>query len=546
MGRKKTYEEVKYFIEVESGSGCKLLSTEYVNTTAQLNFKCKCGKPFKKSYNTFKNKENSRMCKDCWNILNPIGNRRLKYEDVKNYIENESNTGCKLISTEYLGNSKKLIIECKCGTTYERTLGAFKNGGGQCHDCTITTIYNKCAYTIEEIKYFVEIESNIGCKLLSTEYIDNSSKLTFKCKCGNKFETTFSNFKGKNKRVCNNCSLIIRAEKRKYSYEEVKTFVERLGYELISKEYINCNTHLILKDKEGFFYTISFSNLQKEGYRSGRFNTNNYTIYNIKLWCKLNDKSFELISEEFKGSSKKLKWKCLKNECGEIFEASWNAIYNGQGCGYCAGKQVGISNCLATKNPRLASEWHPIKNGDLTPWDVTPSSNKYVWWICEEGHERYIAINSRNYSGCGCSECSKDSKGELRIQEILTKYNIPQGFQHKFKDCKAKRKLPFDISTFKDVDKINLNILIEYDGHQHFYPVNFGGMSNDKAEKCFKRNQRHDLIKNNYCIANNIPLLRIPYWEFKNIEEILVDILINNNMSNEFFIHNQISKEIVS
>ena len=42
----------------------------------------------------------------------------------------------------------------------------------------------------------------------------------------------------------------------------------------------------------------------------------------------------------------------------------------------------------------------------------------------------------------------------------------------------------------------------------------------------FKKTKLHDRIKNDYCFDNNIPLLRIPYWDFENIEEILFDKLV--------------------
>jgi hypothetical protein len=57
--------------------------------------------------------------------------------------------------------------------------------------------------------------------------------------------------------------------------------------------------------------------------------------------------------------------------------------------------------------PDLAKEWHPAKNGSSTPRDVTPNSNKKVWWICSKNkkHEWEAAISDRN-NGNGCPYCS--------------------------------------------------------------------------------------------------------------------------------------------
>jgi hypothetical protein len=54
--------------------------------------------------------------------------------------------------------------------------------------------------------------------------------------------------------------------------------------------------------------------------------------------------------------------------------------------------------------PNLIMEWHPTRNGNVRPRDVTPGSGKKVWWICEEGHEWQAAIYSRS-RGSGCPDC---------------------------------------------------------------------------------------------------------------------------------------------
>lgn len=60
---------------------------------------------------------------------------------------------------------------------------------------------------------------------------------------------------------------------------------------------------------------------------------------------------------------------------------------------------------LAERFPELAAQWHPTKNGDLTPNDVAPFSNKKAWWLCEKGHEWSAIINSRS-QGSRCPYCT--------------------------------------------------------------------------------------------------------------------------------------------
>ncbi len=57
----------------------------------------------------------------------------------------------------------------------------------------------------------------------------------------------------------------------------------------------------------------------------------------------------------------------------------------------------------------LSEQWHPAKNGDLTPEDVLPGSHKRVWWQCNKGHEWEAIICDRN-KGRGCPICYKNKR----------------------------------------------------------------------------------------------------------------------------------------
>lgn len=194
---------------------------------------------------------------------------------------------------------------------------------------------------------------------------------------------------------------------KKYILDEVREIVDSKGFELISEEYVNNRKKLIVRDCNGYYYEILLQSLLRNIFPLKFYKYNPYTIQNIKLWCKLNNKPFELLSNEYKGNKQKLKWQCLKAGCNEIFEMTFDNIQNNHGCGYCDGKQAGLSNCLATKNPELAKQWHPILNGALTPYDVTANSGIYVWWRCSKNpkHEWHTTITDRN-NGKGCPYCA--------------------------------------------------------------------------------------------------------------------------------------------
>ena len=80
-------------------------------------------------------------------------------------------------------------------------------------------------------------------------------------------------------------------------------------------------------------------------------------------------------------------------------------------CPYCAGKAAAADNCLATVYPAVTAEWHPTRNGDLTPTDVTAGSGKMVWWQCPAAtdHEWRTPVNhrtSRKPLPTGCPFCA--------------------------------------------------------------------------------------------------------------------------------------------
>jgi hypothetical protein len=99
-------------------------------------------------------------------------------------------------------------------------------------------------------------------------------------------------------------------------------------------------------------------------------------------------------------------WKC---EVADDHE--WQAIISnrtaGSGCPSCYGRQVSVTNCLASLNSEVAAQWHPTRNGRLTAHDVTAGSHRKCWWQCiaNPDHEWQATVLSRTY-GTGCSLCS--------------------------------------------------------------------------------------------------------------------------------------------
>lgn len=99
-------------------------------------------------------------------------------------------------------------------------------------------------------------------------------------------------------------------------------------------------------------------------------------------------------------------WKCPKGPDHE-----WKARVTCRtghffsGCPFCVGKQVSVTNSLATRFPRIAAQWHPTKNGDLRPDQIVGGSTRVAHWLCELGHAWDSRIVQRTYKNRRCPHC---------------------------------------------------------------------------------------------------------------------------------------------
>ncbi len=217
----------------------------------------------------------------------------------------------------------------------------------------------------------------------------------------------------------------------------------------------------------------------------------------------------------FAGSGKKHWWICSK---GHEYKTCVDHKVK-HNCPYCSNKKVCQDNCLATTHPELAKEWHPTKNGILTPNDVFAGTYKKHWWLCSRGHTWLAAASSRSSTNkSGCNRC-KESKGENAISEYLVKNNIKFRKEYSFTKSKiSKHRFDFAIKSG----------LIEYHGAQHYVPVNFGSKKQYAKTSNFIANIKNDHKKEKWCKQHKIPLLVIPYWDFDRIEDILDSYFAGN------------------
>lgn len=159
---------------------------------------------------------------------------------------------------------------------------------------------------------------------------------------------------------------------------------------------------------------------------------------------------------------------------------------------------------LEITHPEIAREWHPIKNGNLKPTEVTYGSSQKVWWqIIYDGkeYEWQMSIANRTYWNAGCPLLS-GSHLERAVYQTLSNLGVAFQAEKTFDDFKTTFDKFYRFDCYLDKEKL----IIECDGEQHFIEVDqFGGKTG------FQQTITSDNEKNLYSFANNIPILRIPY-----------------------------------
>ena len=182
-------------------------------------------------------------------------------------------------------------------------------------------------------------------------------------------------------------------------------------------------------------------------------------------------------------------------------------------CPVCYGRVAVLSNCLATTHPELAEEWHPTKNGDLTPQGVTKGSNKKVWWKCKKhDHEWRTNPNSRDLPGCPI--CLK--KNQMRLFEIVKTIFSEKEVLFDYKASFMKFKgsgIPMELDIWIPEERIAL----EYQGQQHFTPFFNNNSLLDELENI----RRRDEEKRQACKDNDIVLVEIKYTWDRSMEYVL-------------------------
>ncbi len=228
------------------------------------------------------------------------------------------------------------------------------------------------------------------------------------------------------------------------------------------------------------------------------------------------DCKYTVLSDSFKNQRSKISVKC--NTCNNTWCPTIdNLLREKVGCPVCAGELSSVKQRKTQE--KFCFDMNKIYYDKFKVVGKYINSTTKIEIKCTKCDcQIYRKPNALLCKLNKCPNCESSSSGEVAVAKWLNDSNKEYIQEYKFKDCKNILPLPFDFYL------PNYNLLIEYDGEGHYEPFRFSKNKQKMLDK-FNQQKKHDNIKNTYCKINNIKLLRIPYWEFDNIELILKEAL---------------------
>ena len=354
-------------------------------------------------------------------------------------------------------------------------------------------------------KQFEEWLSTVrnGSFVLTSDYDGNYSEVKIKhLKCG--FERPVTPAQFKQNSLCPVCDEQAKQSEESFKYKLKLKYGDE--YTLLSS-FKNVDTKVYLFHKDcGKVIKVRPSSITTSGTQcSNCYGTNKLSCLDLQQRLhKINSNLFVIDTES---SREHIIAKYL--DCGHIRIADYKNFVDQPKCPEC-------SKIYRRRHESLAFA------DKINKWNLVTIHSKY------EGLSSLIDVKCKNCGwewptnpgplkyGHGCPKCNQ-SRGEHTITLILDKAGIKYYYPYKAKGLRDKRVLRYD---FYIPDQ---SILIEYQGGQHYNPVDYFG-----GEERFKKQQEHDRMKSDYAKEHGLKLIAIPYTK-ETISEIK-DFLVNNGL----------------
>lgn len=309
MPKKRTHEEFVELVKIQRNNEYTVLS-EYKNSGTKVLMRHNCDKCSNyewevtpESFLGSKNKKGSG-CPVC-SEGKRVESKKIPYEKVKEFIEIDSKSDCKLITPKdkYVKANSHIWIKCKCGKEFKTTFIEFKSSNKrQCNDCGEYIRTHALNLKYDYVKEQIE---NEGFELLSDEYFNVNTTLKMKCSNEHIFDKSYNDFRNGSR--CPICTYESGFRNYPYTIEEIRTIIEKEGYKLLSTKYINKYEKLIFKCPKGHEFSMCWDCFynQKQRcpicYKENKFNP--YMPINSYLRGKINQWKID--------SAKNCNYKCV-------------------------------------------------------------------------------------------------------------------------------------------------------------------------------------------------------------------------------------------
>lgn len=447
-------------------------------------------------------------CQKCAH-QNGINKRKTSLDYFISQSNKKHNEKYDYSKTVYIDSNIPITIICpKHGEFSQLPSSHLK--GGICPDCSLENSRNKDSSRSE---YFIELAEKIHGKFYDYSLVTNFlllDKVKIICPTHGEFEQLAQNHLiGKGCKKCApkkistalSCSQETFLEKAKAKHGDLYDYSQTVYVNSMSKIKIGCPSHGLFNQQASLHllgHGCKKCSREKQALHQTQ-TTSDFIEKSQKVHGNFYDYSLSVYTKH----SNEVEITCPRHG---LFLQKASVHMNGAGCRKCGIEskiekstiphEEFISSCRKVHNNFYSYENTTYKNLS-SPIEV----------ICPlHGVFSIAALHHRN-GGC-CKKCmfkSSASKGEIRISNLFIDLNIPFSFQKSFSDCKNPQTnfiLRFDFYLN------DINVLIEYDGKQHFEPVKFFG-----GQKGLEDNQYRDAIKTQYCLDSNIRLIRIAYYE---------------------------------
>ena len=397
--------------------------------------------------------------------------------------------GGKCLSEKYINANTKLKWQCKKGHIWESTPSSVRQGHW-CLECSGSKKKN-----IYDMQHLAKMR---GGKCLSTEYVNNKTKLKWECNKGHIWEAVPSSVATRT--WCPVCGNNKSHESNKLTIKEMQLIAQKRNGKCLSKKYIDSKSKLKWQCEKGHVWEATPSHVKNGTWCPvcvGRHQ-------DIRDMHKLAEtRGGKCLSSKYINNRTKLKWQCEK---GHTWEATPHNIRNDNWCPECGG-----STKLTLKDMKKLAETRGGKCLSL----VYENARRKLKWECSEGH-LWESVPYTIKKGGWCPECS------IGLGERICRVFFQQLFNHPFPKSRPKWLINEDGNQMElDGFCKSLKIAFEFQGVQHYEHVEYF-----QTKTQFKKRREDDKRKRDLCNKHGIALILVPeigrYLNINDVKDFII------------------------